>query len=719
MKLGYRLSLLLVVSVALRPFAICAAEPKVEPAYVVDHSHSPYAQLRPLPLEAVEWTTGFWADRYRQLCEVTLDESWKLLADPAKGHVLDNFRLAAQPGSGNYVGTAWQDEWLYKWIEAAACVWRLKRDDTLARRMDEAIALIAAAQQPDGYLSTMPMASQKPRLQRAQDHELYNMGHLITAAVMHHRMTGQDRLLAVARRAGDFLCANVGVTVEPSMAHNPSAIMGLVELYRSTGDRKYLACAQLIVDQRGAKPRRQSLWAMLPDIQGTDFIQDRVPVRSSQAVVGHNVFFTYLYTGAGDLCAERSDPELSAALDRLWADLVNRKMFIHGGVSARPVTLSNNAPAVEAAGGPYELPNSTCYNETCGQIGMFMWSYRMLVNRPASMFADVMEREMYNGFLPCIGLDGRSWFYRAVLRRYDENYQAAKSGTDMAQRGAPGHAQICCPSNLLRTMAQLAAYFYSRDDAGLWVHHYGGSKVTCQLDGGTLALEQITDYPWSGEVKLVVHQAPAKPAAVRLRVPDWAGRATVSINGKRVADPPADQGYLLLNRTWRGDDEVVLSLPCEAQLMAADPRVEETRNQVAVMRGPVLYCVESPDLPPGVRVPDVHLASDVTFKPVTGLAGTTLPLGAKIVTLQGEGLRRSESAWTGLYRPLGQEETASFDLRLIPYFAWANRGPSAMSVWMPVVLKGRSYHDREAETQTLRVFQTLSRMAFDRREQGD
>jgi hypothetical protein len=179
---------LLVVLISLLPPVSSAAEPTVAPAYVVDHSRSPQARLRPLPLDAVEWTTGFWADRYRQLCEVTLAESWKLLADPAQGHVLDNFRFAAQPGSGQYAGTTWQDEWLYKWIEAAACVWRLQRDPALARRMDEAIALIAAAQQPDGYLSTMPLASQKPRFQSAQDHEIYNMGHLLTAGVIHHRM---------------------------------------------------------------------------------------------------------------------------------------------------------------------------------------------------------------------------------------------------------------------------------------------------------------------------------------------------------------------------------------------------------------------------------------------------------------------------------------------------------------------------------------------------
>jgi DUF1680 family protein len=663
-----------------------AAETIAPPAYVVDHSRSVQARLRPLPLDAVEWTNGFWADRYQQLVAVTIEESWRLLADPAKGHVLDNFRFAAKPGSGDYAGTAWQDEWLYKWIEAAACVWRLNRDPTLARRMDESIALIAAAQQADGYLSTLPLASRKPRLQDAQDHELYNMGHLLTAGVIHHRMTGQENLLNVARRAGDFLCANLGVTVKPYMAHNPSAIMGLVELYRSTGESKYLECAQLIVDRRGTEPRHQSLWAMQPGIQGTDFIQDRVPVRGSQEVVGHNVFFAYLYTGATDLCAERDDIELAAAIGRLWTDLTARKMFINGGVSAHSVVLSHNAPAVEAAGLPYQLPNSTCYNETCGQIGVFMWGYRMLMNQPAAPFADLMEREMFNGLLPCIGLDGCSWFYQAPLRRYDENHKPS-NWSDMVQRGKPGRNDICCPSNLLRTMAQLSAYFYSRDETGLWVHHYAGNKVTCQLTATeSFALEQITDYPWSGEVKLVIRQAPTRPVAVHLRVPGWAGSAKVDVNGKAVIDPPAEHGYLMLNQTWQPDDTIILSLPLDAQLIAADPRVEETRNQVAVMRGPLLYCVESPDLPPTVRVPDVHISSDATFQPAAGLPGASHALGAKIISLQGQGLCCVEPPWTNLYRPAGRNRLQPFDLRLIPYFAWSNRGRSAMSVWVPVML---------------------------------
>ncbi len=661
-------------------------------AYVVDHSRSPHTPLRPLPFDAAQWTNGFWAERYRQLVEVTLEESWRLLADPAKGHVLDNFRAAARPGEGKFVGTAWQDEWLYKWLEAAVCVWATTRDPALDRRMDEAIALIAAAQEPDGYLSTNITAKRAPRFQRPQDHELYNLGHLILAGVQHHRLTGKNTLLSVAVRAADFACRTVGVTVKPSFAHNPSILMGLVELYRLTGRRQYLDSAQLIVDRRGTAPRRQSLWAMQPDIHGTDFIQDRVPVRDSQEIVGHNVFFTYLYTGAGDLLAETADAKLAGALDRLWADLTQRRMFIHGGVSAIPVGLSNNAPVVEGAGAPYQLPNASCYNETCGQIGVFMWGYRQLTLRPDAAFADVMEREMYNGILACLGLEGKSWFYRAILRRYDANYRGS-GWTDLAQRGQPAHNQICCPSNLLRTIAQLSAYCYSQDDAGLWVHHYGGNRVQLALAaGGTLSFEQITDYPWSGEVQFAIREAPGRPVAFRLRLPSWAEKAGVKVNGNAVEPAAIVRGYATVTRTWRSGDRLTLSLPCEPRLVTADPRVEEARNQVAVMRGPVLYCLESPDLPAGVEVPSVYVPGNARFTPAAGLAGVAAPLARTTVALRGRLLHRPNPAGDDLYRTAPAAAFRPIEAQLIPYFAWANRGPSAMSVWLPAAWQAPALH---------------------------
>ena len=239
------------VNTAEDPVAVKADSPadpgptRQDKPYLVDHSRSPHASLRPLPFDAVQWTDGFWADRFHQLCEVTLGESWRLLSDPQQGRVLDNFRIAAGAAQGTYFGRDWHDEWLYKWIEAAACAWRMTGDAQIQQRMDEAIRLITAAQQPDGYISCNVIVRGTKRFQEPREHEIYNMGHLITAGVVHCRMTGKDSLLRVARRAADFLCANVGVTVKPYFAHNPSAIMGLVEMYRLTGARKYLECAPI------------------------------------------------------------------------------------------------------------------------------------------------------------------------------------------------------------------------------------------------------------------------------------------------------------------------------------------------------------------------------------------------------------------------------------------------------------------------------------------
>lgn len=657
--------------------------------YIVDHRHSPHAKLRPLPYDAVTWTKGFWADRFNQTATVTLDESWRLLADSKVGHVLDNFRFAAKPGTGKYAGTSWQDEWLYKWIEAASCIWRKTRNPAILERINEAIGLISAAQEGDGYLATRATSGGLPRFVDPRDHEFYNMGHLLTAAVIHHRMTGDDRLLKIAVKTADFMVATLGVTVKPYFAHNPSAIMGMIELYRDTGDRRYLATAELIVDRRGESPKKQTLFTMVPGIGGTDIIQDRVPVRESSEVVGHNVFFTYLYTGAGDVYAETGDPKLFAALSRLWTDMTERKMFIHGGVSAQPMALSNFAPVVEAAGPAYNLPNAGCYNETCGQIGCLMWAYRMLTETPNARFADIMEQEMYNGFLGAESLDGKAWFYRNIIRRFDKN-DGGTGLNAMTERGQPGRKSICCPSNVLRTFAELSAYFYNLDDDGVWIHHYGSNRVSLALASGQpFEFEQQTDYPWSGDISITIHRAPSSEVSLRTRIPGWCSGATFAVNGKMI-HPPIKDGYASIRRQWRDGDALKIVLPMPVQLMAANPRVEEARNQVTVMRGPVVYCVESNDLPAGLKVQDVYLSQKASYSTVAGLAGATEPLAASVVSLRGRAFSLVEKEWKSLYRPLGDATLKTFDVTLVPYFAWANRGRSAMSVWLPVILDAKN-----------------------------
>ncbi|MHC4993581.1 MAG: glycoside hydrolase family 127 protein, partial [Planctomycetota bacterium] len=445
------------------------------PHAVIQLDRSPHAIMQPVGLSSVRWGDGFWAQRHAVNRDVSLRKLWGLLADPDAGHVLDNMRIAAGLIEGERAGTDWQDAWLYKWIEAAACLQHDRpahTDPWIAQRMNEAIDLIAQAQEPDGYIATQITATGKTRFQDPREHEVYTMGHLLTAGAVHRRMTGSDKLFKIAIKAADFLCQVLGQTVEPHFAHNPSAVMGLVELYRETGNRKYLDCAKQIVDKRGYKPRRNGLFTNTPGIGGTDLIQDRTPLRKSYQVVGHNVFFTYLFAGASDVYLENGDPTLRDPLQRLWRDLVQRKMSINGGVSPMGKGISNNQPVTEAVGPPYYLPNADSYNETCGQIGNFMWNYRMLCADPDAAYADIMELELYNGFLAGVGLDGDTWFYRNSLK-LNPGEHTGNPHNYATQRGHPGRKAICCPTNLLRTIAQLRGYVYSLGRPGLWIHHYG------------------------------------------------------------------------------------------------------------------------------------------------------------------------------------------------------------------------------------------------------
>jgi DUF1680 family protein len=649
---------------------------------IIDTSTSPIARLRSIPLDSVRWTEGYWAARYKQICDVTVRRLWELLTDPDAGHVLDNLRIAAGLQKGKYAGTNWQDAWSYKWIEAAACIYRTTDDKWLDERMDEAIEIISRAQESDGYIASQITAQGKKRFQNPREHEVYTMGHLITAAVIHHRMTGKDSLLNVAIRTADFLCRTLGVSVEPYFAHNPSAIMGLAELYRTTGRRKYLDCAKLIVDKRGANPRPMNIFQQQPGINSTDLIQDRVPLRQETEVVGHNVFFTYLFAGATDIYLETGDETLREALLRLWQDLTGRKMCINGGVSPMGQGLSHSHPVVEAVGPAYFLPNALAYNETCGQIGNFMWNYRMLCCEAEACYADTMELSIYNGILSGIGTDGESWFYRNPLRRYDSEYSPS-GHNDMVQRAQPGRRQICCPTNLLRTIAELQSYFYSLSEGGIWIHHYGGNEFSCSITpDANLNLEQRTEYPWDGKIEITMREVVGGPFFIKARIPGWVEAASIKVNGAQVDTDVKPGTYATIERNWAAGDTIEIDLPMPARLMHAHPRAEQLRNQVAVMRGPVLYCLESIDLPGDVDLNGVYIPSDISLSPVPA---SDLPFGIR--ALQGEGVYRREAPWKAeLYRGLQPVSLESIPLRLVPYFAWANRGPSAMSVWLPVRL---------------------------------
>lgn len=648
---------------------------------ITDNSRSPHCRLRSVSLRAVRWTDGFWAVRFTQCCEVTLPHLWKLAADPEWGHALTNLRIAAGLEEGEFAGTHWQDAWVYKWLEAASVIWSVTGDEALAGRMDEVIAIIAGAQQPDGYIATQTTVRGWQRFQQLQHHELYTMGHLITAACIHHRLTGKTSLLDVARRAADYVYATFKGR-DPALAHwpiNPSIIMAAVELYRTTGEAKYLDMADLFIDMRGAVAG------------GSDLNQDAVPLREETQVVGHAVFFTYLYAGAADAYMETGDASLLEALQRLWRDLTERRIYVTGGVCAmhRGLAVRNGQDWTahdvhEAAANDYELPSATAYNETCGQVGSFMWNWRMLAITGDAPYADLMERQLYNSIISGIGLDGASWFYTNPLRWYgSEHTLHSADAYERFQPGTPPRPNhICCPTNVLRTTAELHGYIYSTSEEGLWVHHYGGCEFDGELaDGRPLKLTQRTNYPWDGEVRLRVESAPGGRFAVMMRIPAWAERAKVTVNGKRTRAGARPGTYARVRRTWKAGDEILLTLPMRVRLLEAHPKVEHLRSHLAVMRGPLVYCLESPDLPDGVSVSEVRLPRSIKLTPRHDpdlLGGVTV--------LEGEARRVPEGDWSGrLYRTARRSRPEKLAVRLVPYYAWANRGVSEMTVWIPAV----------------------------------
>ena len=661
---------------------------------LVSTTHSPNAALKSVGLRCVQWTDGFWATRLEQAREVTLPHLWKRLADADAGHVLQNLRIAAGQAEGEFGGVFWADAWMGKWLEAAAVFCAVTRDDGLNDQMDEEIALLAKVQQPDGYLASQTQADGEERFQDPIRHELYTMGHLITAAVIHHRVTGKTSLLGIARKMGDYIHKLYSGDVPRRMVRfpfNPSIIMALVELYRETHDRKYLDAARGFVDRRGSAPKK---WGEreLHDWMGGDHCQDRVPLREEHEMVGHSVLSTYLYCGAMDVYLETGEKALLDALKRIWRNHTERKMFIHGGACALTNGLSirgdygkpghHSDPVHEAAGPEYFLPNALSYNETCSQVGVFMWAWRMLAAEPDPVYADVMEQTLYAAILAGIGLEGASWFYRNVLRWHggEEGPYTHKDKRYRCVRFQPGPRAICCPTNVLRLFAEYHSYLYTTSDKGLWVHHYAANTLDTALPGrGAIQLTQETDYPWDGDIKLIIAGAPPDEMSVLLRIPHWVERATLKVNRADVGMSVQPGTYAEVRRVWAPGDVVELHLPMTARLMAAHPLVEECRNQVAVMRGPVVYCLEGHDLPDGMPLHEIHLPRDIQL---TARHEPDLLNG--VTVLEGEASRIPQGNWQGqLYKPLATS-MEPVPIRLIPYFAWANRGPAAMSIWLPV-----------------------------------
>lgn len=636
---------------------------------VLDTSRSPHALLRPVPISAVHIEGGFWAPRLERLRSVTLRQQHRQLEESGR---VDNFRRASGRSQIPFRGTYYDDSDVYKWMEAASYALAAAPDSELRALLDGVIDEVAAAQRPDGYLSTyFTFEREGERYSDLENkHELYCAGHLIQAGIAHHRATGERSLLDVAVRVADHVCETFGPQGRPGAGGHEEIELALVELYRQTRDRTYVDRAGFFLDQRGANP---------PLIGGRPYHQDHLPVREQREAVGHAVRLTYLACAMTDVAMETGDEDLAAASHALWESAFQRKAYVTGALGSRYDG--------EAFGEDYELPNASSYAETCASIGGAMWNWRLLAMTGEARFAGWFETALYNGVLSGISLEGDAYFYANPLAdRPGPSGDFAEPSIEQQQgsgqhRRQPWFACACCPPNIARLLASLPGYAYSTsDDGALWVHLYVGGSVRASLpDGSEIAIGVETDYPWEEAVKLTIDEAPDRPVALRLRVPGWAREASLSVDGQPVAGAVAAGDYATVERVWRPGAVVQLTLPMVARRVASDPLVAANAGRVALARGPLVYCLEGHDH-------DVDDLDEITIPEHSELRSEHLPdlLGGVTVVRGGAALLPRAASGEELYEtvdvpPLSETQRISFTA--VPYYGWANRGPSPMQVW--------------------------------------
>ncbi len=676
--------------------------PRLAPAgekSLIDTTRSPQAKFYMPDLADVHWNGGLLGERFEVCRDTMIPHMWTIFSDPHESHAWDNFLMAAGlgegRGDGKPHGPPFNDGDLLKWFEALVQIYAIEPTPELDRRLDEMIAVIAKAQREDGYLHTQKIVPQRrgqtgvvaKEFEDREHFETYNMGHLITTACLHHRATGKTTMLDLARKAADYIDRLCKEHPE-DLARNaicPSHYMGVIELYRVTREPRYLELGKQLIEIR----------SLVPDSVGSDHNQDRMSFREMTEAVGHAVRANYLFAGVADVYSENGDDSLLKTLTTLAENVAGSKLYITGmtgalydGASPDGVDHTQHKyikTVHQAYGRNYQLPNLTAYNETCATIGYGMWLWRMLTVTGEASYTDLFEQTLYNGILPGISLEGKHYFYVNPLKKladFDVPLRWSRTRTPNIK------SSFCCPPNVVRTIAEAHNYVYSLSTDTIWVHLYAASTLDTQWVGGSqIQLKQETDYPWTGNVKITVGAAPAKEIALRLRIPGWVhpGAATIAINGQTIATGLTPGAYFEVKRIWSAGDAVSLDLAFQPVLIEANPLVEEAVNQVAVRYGPLVYCVEANDLPAGISLSDVALDLQAATLRAFKVAREKIA-DVDVLTLTVPALARPASSWRPgqLYREISPVENRTIALKLVPYYAWGNRGDTDMSVWLPI-----------------------------------
>lgn len=617
----------------------------------------------PIKLQQVEINDAFWSPKLQVNREVTIPAVYQRCLETGR---IDAWKLTWRPGQPQEPHVFWDSD-VAKWIEAAAHSLATQPAAKLETLLDELIDTISRAQQPEGYLNThFTVVHPEWRWKNLRDwHELYCAGHLIEAAVAYFHATGKRKLLDTVCRYVDHIAKVFGVQPGQKRGYDghEEIELALVKLHEATGEQRYLQLAKYFVDERGRQPHyfdvearergedSASYWA-----KTHEYTQSHIPVRAQTLPVGHAVRGMYLYSAMADLAVAYQDSDLLTACKRIWHHLVHKRMYVTGGIGS--------SRANEGYTADYDLPNETAYAETCAAIGLVLFTHRLLQIEPDATYADVLERALYNGCLSGVSLNGDRFFYENPLESRGRH-----------QRWE-WHECSCCPPNIARLLAALGQYIYSQNGNEFWVHLYVSGTVNFAHDGKNVKLTQQSDYPWNGKIIFKIASEHQIDFTLALRIPGWCRAVTVKVNGEEVnLAPLLQKGYAKLHRLWQSGDLIELDLAMPLERVQAHPQVRANCGRIALQRGPLVYCLEEIDN--GKNLNDLVLSREkkITVKFEPDLLG-----GVSVIT--GTAKRRQLQPWQEeLYRA-EPAATEKIFFKAIPYFAWANRAPGEMLVWV-------------------------------------
>lgn len=634
--------------------------------------HYAIPDVRDVRIEA-----GLLSDVARKVMDIVIPYQWEILNDRVEGaapsRCVRNFKIAAGEAEGEFEGYVFQDSDLAKWLEAAAYSLMLRPDEQLERTCDDLIALIGRAQQPDGYLNTYYTVKEPgKRWTNLRDcHELYCAGHMMEAACAYYEATGKRELLDIMTRMARHIDSVIGP--EEGKLHgypgHEEIELALVRMYHATGDELMMKLARYFIDERGKLPnffveekaRREGKDHFNLDEYGPAYAQAHLPVREQTAPEGHAVRAMYLATGMADVARETGDETLVAACRRIFDSTVNRRMYITGGVGSSHVG--------EAFTYDYDLPNDTVYAETCASIALCFFARAMMQLEPDGRYADALERALYNTCLAGMSLDGHNFFYVNPLEVDPEASKKDARKHHVLPVRPKWFGCACCPPNLARLTTSLAKYMYTLGEDEIYVNLYMQNQAQLKLGDARVSMECLTDYPASGEIAL--HPG-AGEYTLCLRIPGWAKEYALTLNGAAL-DLKPERGYVRINRAFSDGDEIKLSLPMHARRVYANTRVRADLGKVAVMRGPMVYCLEQVDNGPVVEAlclpRDSALTETVRPDKLGGIVEITAP-GKRMVS--------ADDALYSDQAPALEDATLTF----IPYYAWANRGENEMTVYV-------------------------------------